>query len=494
MAPALDKDGTMTDWSPLRRLLAGVDVRLTISWSELDRLVGGLPRSAYEHSAFWKGERSGWPGFTTADVRVGDAVTFVRRAPGHQPPPPSRSAPEARPKGEIREPADVVLVGCVKKKLDRPAQARDLYTSALFRKERAYAEATKAPWFVLSAEHGLVEPTRVIEPYELHLSSTSRAYRIDWGRRVVEALTSNVGDLRSKVIEIHAGKAYVEAIHDGLTAARATVVVPLAGLTMGERLAWYPPVGSVAPPVPAAVRPEEVDDLVEHLRDGASALTPDELLAAGPRGLDAPGLYSWWVDAEGADDLSQGLDERIDPGLIYAGLAGATRARSGRRSTNTLWGRLRGMHLGSRHEFSTFRRSLGSILAETRGASTIDEGHLTAWMHDHLRVIAVPVQDADALDRLESEVLAELDPPLNLAKMPKNAVRVRLTQLRRLHSKKRVADRGSDQPAPPADEAEQLEPDGVMAEVDRARQDEELTGLLDALVERDKEILDRLAE
>jgi hypothetical protein len=428
----------MADWSPLRRLLEGVDDRLAVTWSDLDRIVGGLPRSAYDHSAFWAGDRNGWPGFTAKDVRVGETVTFVRRVAGNE---PSRtpSTVEARMPGEAPDRVEVVLVGCVKSKLGRPAQARDLYTSALFRKARAYAEATGVGWFVLSAEHGLVEPEQVIEPYELHLSSTSRAYRTEWGRRVVHDLQANLGDLRSKVIEVHAGKAYVDAVLEGLVEAGATVVEPLAGLTMGERLAWYAPVASGRSPVTAEAVPaeEEVAELVAHLRSADEALTPGELLAAGPDGLEAPGLYSWWVDEAGATDLSRGLGQRVDPGLIYAGLAGATRARSGRRSTNTLWGRLKGMHLGGRHEFSTFRRSLGSILTEARGADEIDEAHLTAWMHAHLRVIAVPVEDADALDGLETGVLAELDPPLNLAKMPKSAVRARLTELRRLHSRKR---------------------------------------------------------
>jgi hypothetical protein len=430
----------MADWSALRRLLAGVDDRVTMTWSDLDRLVGGLPRSAYNHPAFWKGNRSGWPGFTTVDVRVGDTVTFVRRPPsGH----PSRSTPvqEPRSHGDDHEQVDVVLVGCAKSKLDRPAEARDLYTSALFRKARAYAEARRARWFVLSAEHGLVEPQQIIEPYERHLSSTSRRYRIDWGKEVVHDLEATLGDRRAKVIEIHAGKSYVQAVRNGLTEAGATVVEPLAGLTMGERLAWYPRLTSTGSAESAeTISTEDVDELVSRLRNRATAMTPDELLVIGPQGLDVPGLYSWWVDDEGARDLTRGLGESVHPGLIYAGLAGATRSRSGRRSTNTLWGRLRGMHLGSRHDFSTFRRSLGSILASTRGTREIEEVYLTAWMHDHLRVVTVPVADADGLNRLETAVLAELDPPLNLAKMPKSAVRARLTQLRRVHSKKKATN------------------------------------------------------
>ncbi|WP_157362078.1 DUF6884 domain-containing protein [Haloechinothrix halophila] len=45
--------------------------------------------------------------------------------------------------------------------------------TASARKERSYAEATGASWFVLSAEHGLVAPATVLQPYELRLADTS---------------------------------------------------------------------------------------------------------------------------------------------------------------------------------------------------------------------------------------------------------------------------------------------------------------------------------
>lgn len=140
---------------------------------------------------------------------------------------------------------------------------------------------------------------------------------------------------------------------------------------------------------------------------------------------------------EGAVDLSRGLGANVAPGLIYAGLAGATRSRSGRKSKNTLWGRIKSMHLGGRHEFSTFRLSLGSVLAEARGHEEIDESMLTTWMHQHLRLIALPVADADSLGDVESAVLSELDPPLNLDKVARNALRVRLSALRKRYGRKR---------------------------------------------------------
>ncbi|WP_422656613.1 DUF6884 domain-containing protein [Nocardioides sp.] len=428
----------MANWSPLRARLADVDEQVTIAWGDLDDLVGGLPRSAYNHVAFWKGDRTGWPGFTTIDVHVGRSVTFVRRQPRGT----STAVPRPSTPSMNASSPDVVLVGCVRKKLPHPAPAKDLYDSPLFAKERTYAEATDAPWFILSAEHGLVDPSSVIEPYDLRLSKTPRAYRRAWGNRVVELLVQAFGPLAGRVIEVHAGSAYVDAIRDLLAAQGAEVREPLQGLSMGRRLAWYgKDEADSDPPTPPPPAPE-VDELVTLLGTDRSALTPAEFLATGGAGLRHPGLYSWWVDEAGAVDLSDGLGEPVEPGLIYAGLAGATRRRSGRKSTNTLWGRIEGMHLGGRHEFSTFRLSLGSVIANARGDAEIDEGALTAWMHDHLRLRTVVVEDADALDALETEVLAKLDPPLNLNEMRLSTARTRLSALRRRFNQKKRGNRG----------------------------------------------------
>jgi len=401
-----------------------------VAWSDLNDLVGGLPRSAYDYSAFWKGDRSAWRGFTTENVRVGTSVTFVRR--DRQP--TIRAQQASQPIAVHDAHPDLVLIGCVKQKLPHPAPAKDLYASALFRKERAYAEASGAPWFVLSAEHGLVDPSTVLEPYDLRLSKTSREYRRGWGDRVADQIAQDCGDIDGLVIEIHAGAAYADAIRDRLTAAGASVREPLRGLTMGQRLAWY---GAGTPSAPAERAPvPEVAELVNRLGSDGNATAPEAFLATNGAGTRHPGLYSWWVDSAGAADLRRGLGEPLQEGLIYAGLAGATRRRSGRRSSNTLWGRICGMHLGGRYQFSTFRLSLGSILASASDAYEIDEAALTAWMHEHLRLVTVVVDDADALDQLETNVLATLDPPLNLDKMPKTETRLRLSALRRQYGKR----------------------------------------------------------
>lgn len=429
----------MANWTPLRTLLADVPSEVTLAWSDLDDLVGGLPPSAYEHAAYWKGDRSGWPGFTNSAVRVGDSVTFVRvrQSPPATPPPTSR--PLADPLGA----PDLLLIGCVKQKLPVPAPAKDLYTSSLFSKGRRFAEAAGVPWFVLSAEHGLVAPDELLAPYDRRLSKSDREYRRVWGARVAAQLAAAVGPLSGKAVEVHAGSAYIEPIRQHLMAAGATLIEPLAGLRLGPRLAWYghdslPPETAPAPSAPSGPTPD-VSELVSRLTDESVALAPATFLATGGDGLRAPGLYSWWVDSDGAVDLGRGLGVTVDPGLIYAGLAGATRSRSGRKSKNTLWGRIKTMHLGGRHEFSTFRLSLGSVLAEARGHDEIEEILLTEWMHDHLRLIAVTVDDADTLGHVETQVLLHLDPPLNLDKVARNPLRHQLSALRKKYGRKRRA-------------------------------------------------------
>lgn len=421
----------MANWSLLRERLRGVEDRCTFAWDDLDLLVGGLPQSAWEHSAFWRGTRTGWPGFITTQVIVGDQVTFVRRTAEA-----ARAAADGVHSGKVPplpSQPDFILVGCVKSKLSHPAPAQDLYTSTLFRKQRSYAQSAGVPWFVLSAKHGLVAPEDVLDPYDLRLSKTPRDYRKQWGATVVQQLQDVAGPLHGTVIEVHAGSAYVEAIRAGLRTAGANILEPLSGLTLGNRLAWY---SHPATSAPAAGATPEVNELVAQLRDEAASRTPAEFLSTNGDDLRTPGLYSWWVDHEGAADLTTGLSFTVNPGLIYAGLAGATRTRSGRKSTNTLWGRIRGMHLCGRHQFSTFRLSLGSALAAARGETHIDEDRLTEWMHAHLRVIALPVADADTLGELETAVLGLLDPPLNLAKLAKTPLRSRLSDLRRPHGRR----------------------------------------------------------
>lgn len=260
---------------------------------------------------------------------------------------------------------------------------------------------------------------------------------------MVARLELLLGDLHDVRVEIHAGEVYVGGLvtqlHD---AGVVEVVEPLKGLTWGRRGAWYDSAGTedrdvdldVVGVVPA-VREDTHDsealaEVIGRLRDRDRTLSTAELLASDRAELSRPGLYSWWVDEAGARDLTAGLGHEVASGLIYAGLAGATRWPSGKASSNTLWSRLVGMHLGKKARFSTFRLTLGAVLSAQHGWASIDEAALTAWMHEHLRVASMPVGDADTRGALEGEVLEVLDPPLNLKGMTRTPLREELSRLR----------------------------------------------------------------
>lgn len=133
------------------------------------------------------------------------------------------------------------LVGCVKQKRDTPAPARDLYTSPLFRGARAYVDATCDDWWVLSAEHGLIDPDRPLAPYDRTLATAGRRERERWAAMVLTQIDAEIGAvLDGATVEVHAGMAYhAHGLTAGLAIRGATVELPLDGLSLGHRLRWY---------------------------------------------------------------------------------------------------------------------------------------------------------------------------------------------------------------------------------------------------------------
>lgn len=328
------------------------------------------------------------------------------------------AAPVIRPAAQ--NPPSVVLVGCSRSKAVTACTAAELFTGAAFTKARAHAERAGVPWFVLSAKFGLLDPTEVIAPYDVYLADQSQGYRTAWGEWVVAQLAER-HPLSGATVEVHAGRVYTQPLVAPMSVAGATVVEPLSGLRQGERLAWYSG--------PSAVERAEASGAVDvsPLLDQRNAIAPADFLAHGRAAFDAPGLYSWWVDVPGANSLSAGLGHGVPAGLVYAGRAGGLRA-SGKTSSNTLWGRVGGMHLQGNRDFSTFRLTLTAALRHS-GEKVSDEADLTRWMHEHMRVAVLALPAAVVLPA-EERLLAEADPPLNLQGMPGTPLRRSLSRLR----------------------------------------------------------------
>jgi hypothetical protein len=136
-------------------------------------------------------------------------------------------------------PSRVLLLGCVKRKRSVACPARDLYASPLWHGRRAYAEAAALPWAIISAEHGLVDPLTVVEPYDASLVHRPASERRAWGRMVADALDWRFGPLDELTFEMHAGRAYRDAIAEAAAGTGARFEAPLAGLGLGHQLAWY---------------------------------------------------------------------------------------------------------------------------------------------------------------------------------------------------------------------------------------------------------------
>jgi hypothetical protein len=131
------------------------------------------------------------------------------------------------------------------------------------------------------------------------------------------------------------------------------------------------------------------------------------------------GLYAWW-SREGA---IPGLPERPHPteptlSLLYVGISPARLA-----SSQTLRGRVLRNHLCGNTGSSTFRFTLAALLCEPRGWSPTkrnmkyllndaDNEELSGWQRENL---ALTWAVRERPWEIEAEVIAAMEPPLNLA-------------------------------------------------------------------------------
>ena len=130
----------------------------------------------------------------------------------------------------------VILVSCVKEKRATRALAKDLYVSAWFRKARAYVESTGRPWRILSARYGLLDPEKTVRPYDRMLEALPSSERRAWANGVLAAFDDEFDGVAS--VELLAGEQYREFLQPGLEARGTVVLVPMAGLRIGEQMAW----------------------------------------------------------------------------------------------------------------------------------------------------------------------------------------------------------------------------------------------------------------
>ena len=141
----------------------------------------------------------------------------------------------------------LVVIGCVKGKVKHTVPMRDLYTGQLWTARRGYAEASGHDWLILSAGRGLRPPGFRSGPYEAVAADTVgrpawpivQAYRLALHLGRHPHGTGEPLDLSGVVLELHAGRGYVDVIRPAFEAAGVVIETPMAGLGIGSQLGWY---------------------------------------------------------------------------------------------------------------------------------------------------------------------------------------------------------------------------------------------------------------
>lgn len=83
----------------------------------------------------------------------------------------------------------IVLLACSKRKLPVSAIASDLYQGNLFRlAKQLYSRCMYLPYYILSAKHGLVTPTQMLDPYDQTLYKMPAEQRQAWYAMVNEQM------------------------------------------------------------------------------------------------------------------------------------------------------------------------------------------------------------------------------------------------------------------------------------------------------------------
>jgi hypothetical protein len=118
--------------------------------------------------------------------------------------------------------------------------AKDLYLSPLFKGRRRFVEISCDEWWILSALHGLVNPDRRLEPYDVALMNSSRLEKQRWSKDVLASIDVEVQAHKGDKFELHAGADYRRfGLEDGLRERGFFIENPTRGLRSGEQLAFY---------------------------------------------------------------------------------------------------------------------------------------------------------------------------------------------------------------------------------------------------------------
>ena len=130
--------------------------------------------------------------------------------------------------------ARIAFVACSKTKAKEVMPAAALYTSPLFKKSLLAALDLADKVYILSAEHGVLDLSEPVAPYDSSLKTMRREARLAWGERTGDQLVKVLRPRDTAVMLC--GEEYLAPLRPKLGEIGVALEMPLDKLSLGVRL------------------------------------------------------------------------------------------------------------------------------------------------------------------------------------------------------------------------------------------------------------------
>ena len=139
---------------------------------------------------------------------------------------------------------NIFLISCTARKQEYRCKVEEMYQqSTLFKASFQYAlsrvEDKESQIFILSAKHGLISLSKVINPYDMTIKKFNKKERVEWGEKVFEQM-GKLFDIQNTHIIFLAGSSYMEPLklHLDRYNCEYSNPIPVENRALGKRIKW----------------------------------------------------------------------------------------------------------------------------------------------------------------------------------------------------------------------------------------------------------------
>jgi hypothetical protein len=130
----------------------------------------------------------------------------------------------------------IFIITCSENKLDYENQAKNLYTSQRFKLAKDIAEKYGDDWFIISAKHGLLKPTDIIQPYNASILEFSLQEKQKWAKKaflqIIELSGKNI-----KLICL-GDPEYFKQLAIEANKKKVNIYIPFKHISKDNRIKW----------------------------------------------------------------------------------------------------------------------------------------------------------------------------------------------------------------------------------------------------------------